>query len=85
MDYADLHSGVQHHMFTSFFLGHGVALGMYALAVISTIALWFICKIANAEKDRRRDEFAARGEVDPDMDEDCERLCDFHPGFRYAT
>lgn len=68
-----------------FFLGHGIALGIYAIAILSAIASWWICSRANQAKDQRQAELAAAGEVDPDMDEDYERLCDYHPGYRYPT
>lgn len=67
-----------------YFLGHGVALGIYSLASLSTVILMVILTRANEAKAKRAAEYAARGEIDPDMDEDYERLCDFHPGFIYT-
>lgn len=68
-----------------YFLGHGIALGVYTIGILSAIASWWICSRANKAKDRRQAELAAAGEIDPDMDEDYERLCDYHPGYRYTT
>lgn len=68
-----------------YFLGHGIALAVYALGIACAIVSWWICVQANKAKDQRQAEFASRGEVDPDMDEDYERLCDYHPGYRYST
>jgi MFS family permease len=68
-----------------YFLGHGISLAIYAIAIVSAMTSWWICSRANKAKDQRQAEFAARGEVDPDMGEDYERLCDYHPGYRYTT
>ncbi len=67
-----------------FFMGHGIALGLYVLAIISTVLLIIILKRANKAKAQRAADFAARGEVDPDMNEDYVRLCDYHPGYVYT-
>ena len=68
-----------------FFLGHGIALGLYALGVASNIALYFILTRTNAARDRRQRELAERGEVDPNAEKSIEELGDFHPNFRYVT
>lgn len=67
-----------------FFLGHGIAVGLYVLAAISTIALYFICRAANNKKHQRAADFAARDEVDPESEKDFEDLCDFHPRYFYT-
>ncbi|KEF58592.1 uncharacterized protein A1O9_06518 [Exophiala aquamarina CBS 119918] len=67
-----------------FYLGHGLALGLYCLGFGCATTIWVICKRENAQKLRRREDFAAKGEVDPDMEKSYEELCDRHPGFLYA-
>lgn len=67
-----------------FFLGHGLALGLYSLGFLCGIAIWVICRRENARKQKRSEEFASRGEVDPNMLKSYDELCDRHPGFIYA-
>ena len=67
-----------------FFLGHGIALGLYAIGVLSNLALYIIVKRANAARDQVQREWEARGEVNPDMEKSFEDLGDFHPAYRYA-
>lgn len=68
-----------------FFLGHGIALALYAVGVAANIALYFILTRTNAARERRRNELAERGEVDPDMEKSFEELGDFHPNWKYVT
>lgn len=67
-----------------FFLGHGIALALYAVGIAANVTLIFITRKANAARDQRQRDFAARGEVDPDMSKTFEDLGDFHPAYRYA-
>lgn len=67
-----------------YFLGHGLALGLYVLGFSCGAAIWIICRKENNRKIRRRKEFELRGEVDPDMAKSYDELCDRHPGFIYA-
>lgn len=67
-----------------FFLGHGIALGLYALGLVSTFVLLVIVKKANASREARRRELESRGEIDPDAEKTFEDLGDFHPAFRYS-
>jgi hypothetical protein len=67
-----------------FYKGHGVGLALCALAIISLVLLWLIMAKANRDRERRAREFEARGEIDPQMEQSFEDLCDFHPAWRYA-
>lgn len=53
------------------------------LGLMCGVAIWVICKRENERKEKRREELARRGEVDPDMARSYEELCDQHPGFIY--
>jgi len=67
-----------------FFLGHGIALGLYAIGGVSAVVLLVMLKKANAARQTRKMEFESRGEVDPDMEKSFEELGDLHPGWRYV-
>ncbi|OQU98531.1 hypothetical protein CLAIMM_04304 [Cladophialophora immunda] len=67
-----------------FYKGHGVGLALCVISLTSIATCYFIMKKANEQRDKRAQEFAARGEVDPLMEMDFEDLCDFHPAWRYA-
>ena len=66
-----------------FFLGHGLALGLYVLAIACTMILLVMLTRANKAKDLIRAECEAIGESVPAMEIDFEELCDFHPSYRY--
>lgn len=66
-----------------FLLGNGIALGLYIIAAAATIVLLNICSRSNKAKEQRRLDHEAKGEHDPDMNKDYERLCDFHPNYIY--
>lgn len=66
-----------------FYLGHGLALGLYTLGFACGVAIWIICERENFRKAKRREDFAARGEVNSDMAKSYDELCDGHPGFIY--
>ncbi|ETN39953.1 uncharacterized protein HMPREF1541_06180 [Cyphellophora europaea CBS 101466] len=68
-----------------FFLGHGIALGLYVLGITSAMTLWYLVSRQNRMREARRLEFEQKGEVDPDMEKSFEELGDFHPGWRYTT
>lgn len=66
-----------------YLMGHGIAMGLYVLGMIAACALYVICQRGNAKKERRREQYVAKGDVDPDMEKTVEELCDFHPGHFY--
>ena len=67
-----------------FFLGHGVALGIYVLAIICTLTLIAILTTANRSKEQRKREYESRREVDPLAQRSIEELGDFHPLYIYS-
>lgn len=67
-----------------FFLGHGVALGVYVLAILATVTLLGILSRANKAKELRRRGFEERGEVDSLAQKSIEDLGDFHPLYFYS-
>ncbi|RDL41557.1 Uncharacterized protein BP5553_01536 [Venustampulla echinocandica] len=67
-----------------FFLGHGVLLALVTVGLLAAVANLFIIKKRNAERDARAADFERRGELDPDMANSYEELCDYHPGYRYV-
>ena len=67
-----------------FFLGHGVALGIYVLAIISTVILLAILTRDNKSKAQRKQEYEFRGEEDPLAQRSIEELGDYHPLYTYS-
>ena len=67
-----------------FFLGHGVALGLYAVGFVCTFVLLVIVKKANELRATRRRELESRGESDVDSEKTFEELGDFHPAWAYT-
>lgn len=66
-----------------FFKGHGVLLGLNALAVISVVINYLLLKKENAKRDRLVEEMRARDQQVPGREKSFEELCDYHPDFRY--
>lgn len=66
-----------------FFKGHGVQLGLFALAFVDIWLLRFLMKRHNNAKDARAADWAARSEMDPDESKTLEELNDDHPKYRY--
>lgn len=66
-----------------FFKGHGVLLGFFVLTFFFLIALTYLMKRHNKEKDALAQEWEARGEPNPDESKTLEELCDDHPSYRY--
>ncbi|OAP59578.1 hypothetical protein AYL99_06876 [Fonsecaea erecta] len=67
-----------------YFKGHGITMGLCVVAMAAVVAMYFIMKRANAQRDAQARELEANGEIDPRMEQDFEDLCDFHPAWRYA-
>ena len=67
-----------------FFLGHGVALGIYVLAIICTLIFIAIIDRANRSKEQRKRDYESRGQVDPLALKSIEELGDFHPLYMYS-
>lgn len=67
-----------------FFLGHGFSLGTYVVSIGCTYLLRCILVRENAKKEQRRNEYDARGELDPDAAKSFEELGDFHPRYIYT-
>jgi hypothetical protein len=68
-----------------FVKGHSIVLGFLAVGIFSTSYVWWWMRHQNALRDRIAQEYADRGEVDPDASKSLEEICDFHPYFRYIV
>ena len=69
-----------------FFLGHGLLLGFYVVAIVSTLTLYFWLKKQNRARDAAaavRSEGLRQHGLEVDSQQGFEELYDYHPDFRY--
>lgn len=63
--------------------GHGIVLGFIGMAIISSVCLIIYMARENKRRDRVEADYAARGEVHPDIGKSLEEVYDYHISFRY--
>jgi MFS family permease len=68
-----------------FYKGHGVLLGLYTLALICTLVLYFWLKKQNRDRDAVAEILRDNGEQDPSAYKTFEELYDYHPNWRYPV
>ncbi|RVX71958.1 hypothetical protein B0A52_04357 [Exophiala mesophila] len=67
-----------------FFLGHGFSLGVYLVSMCTAYWLYRHVIRENKKREQTRQEWAARGEINPLSSKTFEDLGDFHPDYRYT-